>query len=76
MVYRIYSRVPDGEIGDRNGRGIETQENMAPEIWRGRRRGRTEFGVHKFHCEWVGDKVESHTSTLGAAHPAHPRDRK
>jgi hypothetical protein len=41
IVHIIYSRrVRDREIGNRNERGIETQDNMAPEIWRGRRRGR------------------------------------
>jgi hypothetical protein len=60
MVHRIYlRRVCDREIGDRNERGIETQENMAPEIWRWEKRKNIleEFGVYKFHCEWVGDKV-------------------
>jgi hypothetical protein len=60
MVHRIYSRrVRAREIGDRNERRIETQENVALEIWRGRRRGRIfwKFAVHKFHCEWVDDKV-------------------
>jgi hypothetical protein len=61
MVYGIYlRRVRDRENGDRNEREMETQENMAPETWGGRRRGRPfweEFDMHKFHCEWVGDKV-------------------
>jgi hypothetical protein len=41
MVYGIYSRkARDREIGDGNERRMKAQENMAPEIWRGRRRGR------------------------------------
>jgi hypothetical protein len=59
-------RVRDGDIGSRNGRGIETEDNVAPEIWRGRRRGRTfwENLASTRFTEWVGDTVEVSRSKL------------
>jgi hypothetical protein len=38
------------------------QDDMAPDIWLREEKRKNileEFGVHKFHCEWVGDRSGS-----------------